>query len=143
MPSPNCNELVSAESVPKCCICVGVQGCAPHFSLLLQHVTVTPPVLLLASPATLSAGPAPARQESQGSAATGASTDSTTSHKMAAEVNRNRMLEDSTCHTVCTFNINVKDMMEWAASLYWAVLATCSSNNWLRTLYGEGLCHCL
>ena len=53
----------------------------------LQHVPVTPLVLLLASLATPSVGSAPARQESQGSVATGATMGSTTSHRMAAEVN--------------------------------------------------------
>ena len=57
----------------------------------LQHVLVTPLVLLLASLATPSVGSAPARQESRGSVVTGATMGSTTSHRMAAEVNKNHM----------------------------------------------------
>lgn len=116
----HCLNFVAQATYVRMCGCQWM--CSALTSLLTQRVTVTPLVLSLASPATPSVGLAPARQGSQGSAVTGASMGSTTSHKMAAEVSRDHMytrgpvmLCAPSMSNPCTFCIALK---QWNVLLY-------------------------
>lgn len=119
--------------------------CSALTSRLAQRVTVTPLVLSLDSPANPSVGLAPARQGSWGSAVTGASMGSTTSHKMAAEVSRDHMcirgpvmLCAPSMSNPSTLYIALKYIIECLTirTLHWAVMVTSCSDKSLLCVRG-------